>query len=136
MLKEFQYELVAHMAKLHGWIMQLNNSFEQQLSDRQLQILAVGILGMALYFALHPAVRFLARRGYEIVLSWLLVVLMLLVLLFGVEIGQLTTASSVMDFSDLTLGIAGFLGLFFLYAVIRGIIGAVRKLKCRVRRRK
>lgn len=135
-MKQLEYELAAWLAKLHSLIMRLNDPFEQQLSDRQLQILVVGILGMALFALVHPLIRWLARRGYEMAVSWLLTLILVVLLLFGVEIGQLTTATVIMDFSDLLLGVTGFLGLFFLYLLLHVLAGSIQKLKCRVRRRK
>lgn len=136
-MKEFLYWLVYRLADVHTWILQLNNDFEYNLSDKQLHFLVIGVVGMVLFFLVHPIIRFLARRGDEIVISWFYTLTLIVVLTFGIEIGQKVTNTGVMDFADIVFGIVGFLVMFLAYATLvllyRGIRALIRKIKKRNR---
>lgn len=135
MLKTFLYWLVYRLADIHTWILQLNNDFEYNLSDKQLHFLVIGVVGMVLFFLIHPIIRWLARKGYETVISWVYCMTLIIVLTFGIEIGQQVTHTGVMDFADIVFGIVGFMAMFAVYAILvlllRGIQALIRKLRKR-----
>ena len=119
MLKEFLYWIVYRLADIHTWILQLNNSFERSLSDKELHFLVIGMVGMMLFLLVHPIVRFLARRGWEMVISWVYTLTLIIVLTFGIEIGQKVTSTGRMEFADIVFGVVGFLAVFLVYLVLR-----------------
>lgn len=135
MLKEILYWIVYRLADIHTWILQLNNSYEYNLSDKALHFLVVGVVGMGLYFLIHPLVRFLARRGWEAAISWLYTLTLIVVLTFGIEIGQKVTGTGSMEFADIVFGIGGFLAMFLIYGVVRLIFAGIRKLSDLIRGR-
>ena len=117
-MKDFLYWIVYRLADIHTWIMQLNNSLEPGFSDKELHFLVVGVVGMALFLVVHPIVKFLTRRGWEMAVSWLYTMTLILVLTFGIEIGQKITSTGTMDFADIVFGVGGFLAGFAIYFLL------------------
>ena len=71
--------MVIFVAKIHNYILSLNDAYEKNFTDKQLHFLVIGILGT-------------------------------------------------MDFADIVFGIAGFLLMFVIFAVIRQIFLAIINL--------
>lgn len=127
-MKDFLYGIVYRLADIHNWILQLNNDFEYNLSDKELHFLVIGLVGMVLFALVHPVVRSLARRGWEMAISWLYTLTLVVVLTFGIEIGQKVTATGSMDFADIVSGVVGFLVGFALYFLLYLVYRLVRRL--------
>lgn len=127
-MKDFLYWLVYRLADIHTWILQLNNNLEPNFSDKELHFLVIGAVGMCLFLLVHPIVKFLTRRGWEMAVSWLYTLTLIVVLTFGIEIGQKVTATGTMDFADIVFGIGGFLAGFAIYLVLALIWKIVRKI--------
>ena len=53
-MKEFLYKIVEYIAKIHNFIMRLNDRYEYNFTDKQLHFFVIGILGMAMIFAFFP----------------------------------------------------------------------------------
>ena len=117
-MKDFLYWIVYRLADVHTWIMQLNNRFEPVLSDKELHFLVVGAVGMGIFLIVHPIVRFLTKRGWELAISWAYTMTLIIVLTFGIEIGQKVTSTGQMDFADIVFGIGGFLAGFAIYYLL------------------
>ena len=127
-MKDFLYWIVYRLADIHTWIMQLNNSLEPGFSDKELYFLVVGVVGMALFMVVHPIVKFLTRRGWEMAVSWLYTMTLILVLTFGIEIGQKITSTGTMDFADIVFGVGGFLAGFAIYFLLALLWKLLRRL--------
>lgn len=127
-MKDFLYWIVYRLADIHTWIMQLNNSLEPGFSDKELHFLVVGVVGMALFLVVHPIVKFLTRRGWEMAVSWLYTMTLILVLTFGIEIGQKITSTGTMDFADIVFGVGGFLAGFAIYFLLALLWKLLRRL--------
>lgn len=127
MLKQFLYWIVAVIARFHEEFLKLNNRFDLSLTDKQLHFLVIGLLGMGIFFVVHPIFRALARRGHEIVISWVYTFTVIVVITFAIEIGQKITHTGSMEFSDIVFGVVGFLLMFAVFAVIREIFLWVKK---------
>ena len=106
----------------HEKILSLNDSYELYFSDKQLHFWVIGLLGMALIFVLHPLFTWLARTDHVLVISWLYVFTVILVVTFAIEIGQRVSGQGTMEFADIAYGVVGFMLLFLVFAVIRGVI--------------
>ena len=128
MLKQVLFWIVGIIAQFHGRILQLNNSFEANLNDKQLHFIVIGLLGMGLYLLVHPIFLALARRGHVSAISWLYTFTVIVVITFAIEIGQHVTGTGSMEFADITFGIAGFLLLYLFYALVRAILQLIRKM--------
>ena len=127
-MKDFLYWIVYRLADIHTWIMQLNNSLEPGFSDKELHFLVVGVVGMALFMVVHPIVKFLTRRGWEMAVSWLYTMTLILMLTFGIEIGQKITSTGTMDFADIVFGVGGFLAGFAIYFLLALLWKLLRRL--------
>lgn len=116
------YKLIEIITGIHEQILSWNDSYEYNLSDKQLHFIVVGVLGMALFILIHPLFRFLAKRNMTIAISWIYVVTLLLVITFSIEIGQRITKTGYMDFRDIMYGMGGFFLVFGIFFVIRCIV--------------
>ena len=86
-----------------------------------LLFLVIGILGMAFIFVVYPVFKWLAKRNHVMVIAWIYVFTLIIVITFAIEIGQKVTHTGNMDFADIVFGIVGFIAMFFVFSVIRGI---------------
>ncbi len=120
-MKTFLYAVVEMIAKIHNRLMQLNNAYEYNFSDKELHFLVIGILGMAFIFVVYPVFKWLAKRNHVMVIAWIYVFTLIIVITFAIEIGQKVTHTGNMDFADIVFGIVGFIAMFFAFSVIRGI---------------
>lgn len=108
--------------------MELNDAYEYNFTDKQLHFLVIGLLGMAMIFAVYPLFKWLARRNHIMIIAWIYVFTMILVITFAIEIGQKVTNTGVMEFSDIVFGVLGFALFFLIFSVVRGIYHGVMKL--------
>ena len=129
-MKTFLYAVVEMIAKIHNRLMQLNNAYEYNFSDKELHFLVIGILGMAFIFVVYPVFKWLAKRNHVMVIAWIYVFTLIIVITFAIEIGQKVTHTGNMDFADIVFGIVGFIAMFFVFSVIRGIYHIIcRKIR-------
>lgn len=127
-MKSFLYKVVEYAARVHNKLLSLNDAYEYHFSDKQLHFLVIGMLGMLLIFVIHPIFKALSRSGHVMVISWIYVFTLILVITFAIEIGQKITSTGTMDFDDIVFGIAGFILMFALFAIIRAIIRGIARL--------
>ena len=128
MLKELLYQAVDWISMVHEKIIHLNDLYEGTLSDKELHFLVIGALGMLLILLIHPIFRHLARTNHVMVISWIYVFTLIIVITFAIEIGQRMTNSGDMEFADIVFGVGGFIVLFAVFALIRGVIMAAARL--------
>ena len=121
-MKQWLYFAVGLVARIHDQILTINDRFPAVLSDKQLHFLVIGALGMFLFFLIHPVFKALIRGGHEIVVSWIYIFTLIVVITFSIEIGQHVTNTGTLEFADIAFGVVGFLAMFAVFAVIRGII--------------
>lgn len=127
-MKEFLYKIVGWIADIHTYLLGLNDAYEYSFSDKQLHFLVIGVLGMAMIFIVHPIFKWLVKHNHVMVISWLYVFTGILVITFAIEIGQKVTGTGAMEFADIVFGVVGFLAMFLIFALIRGIYHAIRNL--------
>ena len=121
-MKEFLYKIVEYIAKIHSFIMGLNDRYEYNFTDKQLHFLVIGILGMAMIFAIYPIFKWLANRDHIMTITWIYVFTLIIVLTFAIEIGQQVSHTGTMEFADIMFGIVGFLLMYIVFAVCRAVI--------------
>ena len=121
-MRELLYGIVGLIAKIHNRLLQLNDRFEYNFNDKQLHFLVIGVLGMIFVFIVHPVFKWLAKRNHVMVISWIYVTTLIIVITFAIEIGQKVTHTGNMEFADIMFGLAGFLAMFLVFAVIREIV--------------
>ena len=134
-MKTFLYAVIELIAKIHNHLMQLNNKYEYNFSDKQLHFLVIGIFGMALVFVVYPVFKWLAKQNHVMVIAWIYVFTLIIVITFAIEIGQKVTNTGNMDFADIVFGVVGFIVMFFIFSVIRGIYHEILKAFRRKRER-
>lgn len=120
-MTKFLYYLVGMIARIHNKLLSLNDSFEYQFTDKELHFLVIGALGMLFIFVVYPIFKWLARNNHVMVIAWIYVFTVIIVITFAIEIGQKVTHTGAMEFADIVFGILGFIVMFFVFSVIRGI---------------
>lgn len=126
-MKQLLYSIIDLIAKIHGYILRLNDSYEYDFSDKELHFLVIGILGMALIFVVYPIFKWLARKDHVMVIAWIYVFTLIIVITFAIEIGQKVTNTGNMEFADIMTGVLGFVFMFFIFSGIREIYKAIRR---------
>ncbi len=124
----FLYSIVEMIAEVHSRILSLNDAYEYNFSDKELHFLVIGLLGMAMIFVVYPVFKYLASTGHVMVISWVYVFTMIIVITFAIEIGQRVTNTGNMEFADIMFGLVGFLFMFFIFSLIRGIYHGILEL--------
>ncbi len=119
------YGILDVIAEVHSYILTLNDAYEANFTDKELHFLVIGVVGMALIFLVHPLFMLLAKKNHVMVISWIYVFTLILLFTFAIEIGQKLTGTGVMEFADIVFGIWGFLLMFMVFALIRGIIKGI-----------
>ena len=127
-MKELLHLGVSIIAQIHNAIMRVNDACEANFTDKELHFLIIGLLGMAMIFVVYPLFKQLAQHGHEMVIAWIYVFTVIFVITFAIEIGQEATNTGNMDFGDIAYGIAGFLAMFMVFSVIRGIYHLILRL--------
>lgn len=121
-MNTFLYSILDFINRAHTYILTWNDANEANFSDKELHFLVIGCLGMAMVLLIQPIFSLLAKTGHVLVITWIYVFTLILLLTFAIEIEQKITGSGVMDFDDIVFGVWGFMLMFIIYAVIRGII--------------
>ena len=125
--------MIYWVAEMHDRILMINDAGGYYFDDKQLHFIVVGVIGLLMIFIVYPIFKLLAKYNHTMVIAWIYVFTMLIVLTFAVEIGQWLSGTGSMEMADVTSGLSGFLIMFLVFAVIRGIyhviVGAIRKDK-------
>ena len=119
--------MVIFVAKIHNYILSLNDAYEKNFTDKQLHFLVIGILGMLILMVIYPLFKLLSEN-HILAIAFIYVFTVIVVITFAIEIGQKISDSGTMDFADIVFGIAGFLLMFVIFAVIRLIFLAIINL--------
>lgn len=127
-MKELLYMIVEYIAKIHNYLLRLNDAYEYNFTDKELHFLVIGVLGMAFIFVVYPLFKWLAKNDHVMVIAWIYVFTLIIVITFAIEIGQKVTNTGSMEFADIMMGVLGFVVMFFAFSVVRGIYKAIVKL--------
>jgi len=127
-MNNFLYGIIDIITYFHTYFLSLNDSYEANFTDKQLHFIVIGVVGMIMIFIVHPLFTLLAKSGHVLAISWIYVFTLIILLTFAIEIGQKVTHTGVMDFNDIVFGVWGFMLMFLIFAVVRGIIKGIIKL--------
>lgn len=127
-MKELLYGIVELLAKIHSYLLRLNDAYEYNFSDKELHFLVIGILGMMFIFVVYPVFKWLAKHDHVMVIAWIYVFTLIIVITFAIEIGQKVTNTGNMEFADIVFGVVGFIVMFFVFAIIREIYKGILSL--------
>lgn len=120
-MKELLYAIVGFIAKIHSKLLQLNDAYEYNFSDKELHFIVIGVLGMCILFVVYPVFKWLAKKNFIMLISWIYAFTLIVVITFAIEIGQKITKTGLMEFSDIAFGCVGFLVMFIIFAFVRMI---------------
>ena len=126
--------LVAWMARAHSAILSLNDSFETNFSDKELHFLVIGGIGLMLILLVYPLFKWLANRGRVLAITWIYAITVLVVVTFGIEIGQGVTGTGDMDFGDIVAGMGGFFAVTAVIVALQLLLWTVKAVARLVRR--
>ena len=135
-MRDFLYWCVGIIAKIHNALMHLNDAYEVNFTDKEMHFLVIGILGMAMIFVIYPLFKYLAKHNHEMVIAWIYVFTVIIVITFAIEIGQKITHTGNMEFADIMYGVVGFLAMFLVFCILRGIYHLILHLIRRIKERK
>lgn len=131
----FLYWIVEQIAKVHTYLLSLNDSFEYAFSDKELHFIVIGIIGMLMLFVIYPLFKALSKN-HVMVIAWIYVFTLIIVITFAIEIGQKITNTGAMEFADIVFGVVGFLAMFIVFMIIRGIWHCILNLIKNIRNKK
>lgn len=131
----FLYWIVEQIAKVHTYLLTLNDSFEYAFSDKELHFIVIGIIGMLMLFIIYPLFKALSKN-HVMVIAWIYVFTLIIVITFAIEIGQKITNTGAMEFADIVFGVVGFLAMFIVFMIIRGIWHCILNLIKNIRNKK
>lgn len=123
----FLYYMVSGISRIHDKLLQINDTSALFLTDKQLHFAVMGLVGMGLLLVIYPLFLALSKR-HVLTIAWIYVFTVMVVLSFAIEIGQGITDTGSMDLEDVISGLAGFMLLFFIFAVLRMIFLGIRSL--------
>lgn len=135
-MKELLYWCVGIIARIHTAIMNLNNAYEMNFTDKELHFLVIGVLGVAMIFVVYPLFKYLAKRNHEMVIAWIYVFTVMIVITFAIEIGQKITGTGQMEFADIMFGLVGFILMFLVFLMVRGLYHLILRLIRHIKNRK
>ena len=127
-MKTFLYRIIEWISKFHSFFLSLNDEFEYNFSDKELHFLIIGFLGMGFIFVVYPAFKWLAKHNHIMTIAWIYVFTLIIVITFAIEIGQKVSGTGTMDFADIVFGIVGFISMYIVFVLVRGIWHGIRKL--------
>lgn len=123
----FLYYMVRGISRIHDKLLQINDTSALFLTDKQLHFVVMGLVGMGLLLVIYPLFLALSKK-HVLTIAWIYVFTVMVVLSFAIEIGQGITNTGNMDLEDVISGLAGFMLLFFIFAVLRLIFLGIRSL--------
>lgn len=123
----FLYWIVERIARVHTYLLTLNDRFENVFTDKELHFIVIGVLGMVMLFVVYPVFKALSKK-HVMVIAWIYVFTLILVITFAIEIGQKVTNTGAMEFADIVFGVVGFLTLFIIFIMIRGIWHLIKNI--------
>ncbi len=121
MITELLYWMIRMIAKWHDELLKINDYTSIPLDDKQLHFVVIGAIGLIMIFVIYPLFKLLAKTNHTMVIAWIYVFTLLIVLTFAIEIGQGFSGTGAMEMADVVYGLGGFLCMFAVFSVIRGI---------------
>lgn len=124
-MTKFLYWVVELIAKMHSYILRINDAYEYQFTDKELHFIVIGLFGMFLVLLVYPVFRYLAKRGHYLTLSSIYAFTLVVVVTFAIEIGQKITHTGSMEFADVMFGVTGFIAMYLVFAFAVGVIKVI-----------
>ena len=127
-LKKIVDLLIDIIYKTHTYFLSMNDSFEAQLSDKQLHFLIIGLLGIGMLLVIYPLFKWMAKKNLTVLISWFYVFTVLVVITFAIEIGQWYSHTGEMDVNDILAGLVGYFAMSFIFLLVVAIIELIKSI--------
>ncbi|PRR83071.1 hypothetical protein [Clostridium vincentii] len=118
--------IVEIINELHDILVDFFGGFEMKFNDKQLHFIIIGIIGIFIYFVVNKLFKDISKYSIAVI-SFIYTVTVLVVIVFGIEIGQKITNRGNMEFADIVAGLWGFATFFAGYIVIYGAVLLIKK---------
>ncbi len=123
------YLFITLITKFHNKFISLSQRAGFDLTDKQLHFLIIGLFGFGMLLVIQPIFRWMAKHDVTLLITFIYVFTVVIVITFGIEIGQAYSGSGDMDFYDIASGILGFFVFFCIYLVFYLIYKRIRYSK-------
>ena len=127
-LKKIVDLLIDIIYKTHTYFLSMNDSFEAQLSDKQLHFLIIGLLGIGMLLVIYPLFKWMAKKNLTVLISCFYVFTVLVVITFAIEIGQWYSHTGEIDFNDILAGLVGYFAMSFIFLLVVAIIELIKSI--------
>ncbi len=125
-MKGFLYWIILKIAVIHDYILSINNSYEYNLSDKELHFLVMAIIGMLFITIIYSIFKILSNKNNVIVITGIYSFTIMLILMFVIEIGQRLTSTGDMELSEILFGMMGFLVSFLIFLIFRNMYHIIK----------
>ena len=125
-IKQVLYNITMIIAKIHDYIMSLNNNLVTPFTDKELHFIVMGTLGMFMVLITYPLFKYLSKKNIMSI-TFLYVLTFMLMLIFSIEIRQQVTNTGLLDFEDIVFGISGFIIFFLIFIGAKTIFLIIKK---------
>lgn len=127
-MNRFLMYMIDFIYTAHNEILGLNDAYEYNFTDKELHFLVIGVIGMLMIWAVYPFFKWLAKHNHIMTITFIYVFTLVVVLTFSIEIGQKAGNNGSMEFADIVFGVVGFLAMFIVFAIVRGIFHLIIRL--------
>jgi glycopeptide antibiotics resistance protein len=114
---EFLRLIIEVMSSIHYTITQLNDTYQINMTDKQLHFWVFGFVCIIMFVAVHFAFKWIAKRSI-VALSFIYTLTVAIVLAFAIEIGQYQSKTGHMEFADILYGLYGFVLMFVIGLIV------------------
>lgn len=128
MMKKIVDLMINIIYKAHTYLMSINDSYENSLTDKQLHFLIIGLMGIGMLAVLYPLFKWLAKKNLTILVTWFYVFTVLVVVTFAIEIAQWYSNTGNMDFNDIVAGLVGYFAMSFVFVLIVIIFELIKSI--------
>lgn len=111
----------------HNQIVDFIRTRGYNLTDKDLHFIVIALAGIIIFALVQMLFKFLSKYSITAI-SFIYTFTVLVVIVFAIEIQQKITGSGAMEFADIVYGLYGFLCVFCVYLLIRGIVFAIKKI--------
>jgi glycopeptide antibiotics resistance protein len=108
---DFLRLIIDVMSRIHYTITQLNDTYQINMTDKQLHFWVFGFVCIIMFVAVHFIFKWIAKHSI-VALSFIYTFTVAVVLAFAIEIGQYQSKTGHMEFADILYGLYGFVLMF------------------------
>lgn len=119
--------IVSIVNELHDLLIEVVYGLGFTASDKELHFWVIGLLGMCGFVFVQFLFRLLSKWSITAI-SFIYTLTILLVVVFAIEIQQKITGRGNMEFQDAVVGLQGFIVLFIVYLIGRGLVYGINYL--------